>query len=367
MPHLFRRPLVSSRSALALLALLTGSCLSDATGPSEDLQTVAPATLAAVRTNGFTQTILGTLGGSFSIANDINVAGHIVGISETASGELHPFVRLTTSGPITDMGLPAGYTQGAATAINDADVVTGWVRGGPSGGRAFRWTQGGGFILLPTAGGSNAGGDDINNLGTIVGTSDNAAGENHATAWFADGTVLDLGEMGGGASWALAVNDRDVVVGGGPIDQFGTIHPFRWDLGSGMVDIGIAFDGEATGITNGVDEVIVGWDFVASGAAYRPGFGWSDLPKLSQRGFAIARAINDSRQIVGQSDVGTNGPTHAFILHRPMGKPGDLSPGVDFIGLAHSINHCGSVVGSIDNAGNGSVAALWTPERSGCL
>jgi probable HAF family extracellular repeat protein len=366
MPHLVRRSSIPSRSALALLGLLTGSCLSDATGPSEDLQTVAPVSLAAVRINGYTQTTLGTLGGSFSIANDINVAGHIVGLSETASGEIHPFVRLTATGPIVDMGLPVGYTQGSALAINDADEVTGWVRGNPAGGRAFRWTSGGGFVLLPTAGGTNAAGDDINNLGTIVGTSDNANGESHATAWFADGTVLDLGELGGGVSWALAVNDRNVVVGGGPIDQFGTIHPFRWDQSTGLVDIGTAFDGEATGITNGADEVIVGWDFVANGAAYRPGSGWTDLPKLNSRGFAIARAINDSRQIVGQSDVGSNGPTHAFVLHRPTGKPGDLSPGVDFIGLAHSINNCGSVVGSIDNTGNGSVAALWTPERSGC-
>jgi len=54
------------------------------------------------RDTGYTITDLGTLGGSFSEAHDVNERGQVVGESTTASGEFHAF--LWEKGTMIDLG-----------------------------------------------------------------------------------------------------------------------------------------------------------------------------------------------------------------------------------------------------------------------
>ncbi len=62
-------------------------------------------------------TDLGTLGGSNSLAYGVNLAGQVVGYSETAAGEQHAF--LWTKGVMTDLGLLGG-SYGIAWGITPA-------------------------------------------------------------------------------------------------------------------------------------------------------------------------------------------------------------------------------------------------------
>src|SRR5437868_6337631 len=60
---------------------------------------------------------LGAFGGADSEAHAINAAGQVVGRAQTASGANHPF--LYSAGVMTDLGLAPGFTDSAATALND--------------------------------------------------------------------------------------------------------------------------------------------------------------------------------------------------------------------------------------------------------
>ncbi|HET9301907.1 MAG TPA: hypothetical protein VFO20_03945, partial [Propionibacteriaceae bacterium] len=53
---------------------------------------------------------------------------------------------------------------------------------------------------------------DINDRGQIVGMADLAAGGSHAVLW-QDGSLIDLGTLGGTLSWANAINRQGQIVG----------------------------------------------------------------------------------------------------------------------------------------------------------
>jgi uncharacterized membrane protein len=61
---------------------------------------------------------LGTLGGAWSVANDVNKGGVIVGTSKDGSGAVLPF-RLVPGGFLEKLALPQGATAGSAVDLND--------------------------------------------------------------------------------------------------------------------------------------------------------------------------------------------------------------------------------------------------------
>jgi len=65
---------------------------------------------------------LGTLGGRFTVANDINDAGDITGYSESSDGQIHAFVY--TQGKLQDLGTLGGAGS-LANAVNNAGQITG--------------------------------------------------------------------------------------------------------------------------------------------------------------------------------------------------------------------------------------------------
>ena len=68
---------------------------------------------------------LGTLGGNFSYAEDVNESGHVVGVSTTASGEYHAFVW-TRAGGMVDLGTMG--TASGAVGVNESGQVAGTTR-----------------------------------------------------------------------------------------------------------------------------------------------------------------------------------------------------------------------------------------------
>jgi probable HAF family extracellular repeat protein len=94
----------------------------------------------------------------------------------------------------------------------------------------------------------------INDHGQVVGASGlcsttglppfaiNNTTASHAVLWDKDGSVTDLGSLGGAANIANSINNHGAVVGTSPSPSDGTIHAFLWTRQTGMADYG-AFPG----------------------------------------------------------------------------------------------------------------------------
>lgn len=86
---------------------------------------------------------------------------------------------------------------------------------GTPGQQAFKYSAGSGMVGLPTLGGTNSEGRDINKWGDVAGHSEVTSGANtHAFLHHAN-MVTDLGTLAGLDSWAYGLNNQRTVVGCG--------------------------------------------------------------------------------------------------------------------------------------------------------
>ncbi len=119
-----------------------------------------------------------------TMATALNNAGHVVGITISATQLPRPF--LWKDGHTTDLGTPAGGTS-SAVDINNHDQIVGWMTEGPVWGpvaplKPFLWEDGR-ITELGTLGGISAQPVDINDHGEITGHSQTSTGDTHAFLW----------------------------------------------------------------------------------------------------------------------------------------------------------------------------------------
>lgn len=153
----------------------------------------------------------------------------------------------------------------------------------------------------------------VNDAGDIAGTMQTPTSIEHAFLMTAAGT-RDLGTLGGSWSSALAVNNRDQVVGESNPPHTPLEHAFLWTLGAGMRDLGTLGGGQSTAFAvNDAGEVV--------GAAEVPSnqsraFRWQNGRMTMLAGLggheSAALAVNDAGEVVGEARTETH-EWHAAI------------------------------------------------------
>ena len=269
---------------------------------------------------------LGTLGGLRSVAVGINNAGQVVGFADLASSSQRAFLW-TAAGGMIDLGILGelfpGFGFSGASDINELGHVVGVTSvGGGFEQHAFLWTPSGGMIDLGTLGGPNSSARAINDAGQVVGRSDTATGEEHAFIWTAATGMIDLGTLGGASSGASDINEAGQVVGRAAMAS-GDEHAFLWMAAGGMIDLGtLGGEGsrsQAEGINDLGEVVGLFTDNDDRGFYWTAAGGMVELPTLSGVESA-ARAINNAGQLAGYGDIDT-GDAHAVIWTRAGSPP----------------------------------------------
>jgi len=322
------------------------------------------------------KTDLGVLPGGYSSATgSINERGWIVGQSQ--NGIIDPLINLPetravlwTSQGITDLGTFGGneslgvYINNrgqvigiAANAIPDPYSLFGW----GTQLRTFLWENGtkrdvgtlGGPDAIPSAGCTNQ------RNGLIAGESYTSFIPNPATGvptiapfLLKNGTMQNLGTLGGTNGFAQCANSRGQVIGQSNLSGDSTFHPFFWDKGV-LTDLG-TFGGN-NGTTNWMNEAgdVVGKADL-SGSQTHDGFLWrhgvmTDLGTMQGDPCSNATAINEERQVVGSSSDCVN-PLRAFLWEKggPMVDLNTLIPPNSSLQLtnAENINERGEIAGT---------------------
>jgi probable HAF family extracellular repeat protein len=337
---------------------------------------------------------LGTLGGTFSLASGISKKGQVTGFSTLpGDAETHGFVW--RNGVMRDLGTLGGQNSAVYYPGAENGQVTGLAEGSINDplGEDF-CGFGTGLIclpavwrdntvsVLPTLGGNNGIGSDINNTGQVVGYVENNIPDStcppplvlhvepviwergtirqlpniasdpdgyaqsineggqavggtgdcvtpfHAVLW-ENSRAIDLGNLGGQfENFAFDINEMGEIVGSSDIAGDTTSHAFLWRNGM-MNDLG-TLPGDFSSRGEGINERSVVVGFSADAAGNKRAFLWqngvmSDLNALippDTPWFLLqADEVNDAGQIIGFGVRLDAGEVHAFLAipnHSPF-------------------------------------------------
>jgi probable HAF family extracellular repeat protein len=279
----------------------------------------------AFRWNKGTIADLGTLpGGGNSFGIWINDRGHTVGLSQ--NGEIDPLLGILAAvgvlwqkdGQILDLGTLGG-NESLAVAINSRDQIVGAaanttldafsILGWGTQTRAFLWQEGT-MHDLGTLGGPDAFAIFVNDRSQVAGFAYTNSTPNPVTGvptqdpfLWENGRMRDLGTLGGTLSFVNAFNNRGQVAGQSNLAGDLTAHPFLWD-GQTLKDLGTLGG--------------------SSGAAY---------------------ALNDKGEVGGEARTTSDAASHAFLwTNGVMTDLGTIND--DTCSAVHWINSKGLVVGT---------------------
>jgi len=195
---------------------------------------------------------LGSLGGSYGTALDVNSAGQVVGVSTDSNDNARPFLWSSDTG-IVDLGTFDGRTDSGAIAINDAGQIVVNAGTNNNDSRAFLRNSSTDIIDIGTIFGGTSSAYAMNNLGQVVGTSDD-----RPFLWSSNTGMIDLGGFG----TATGINDLGQVVGSISGDSF---YPFLWDSSTGLVDLNTLIDPNSGWRLGGVSDINNNGQIVGTG------------------------------------------------------------------------------------------------------
>jgi probable HAF family extracellular repeat protein len=283
---------------------------------------------------------LGTFGGNDSLAVAINRWGQVVGLAANATPDpnalfllgqqVRAFLWDEKTG-MQDLGTLGTGNDAFATYVNDRGQVAGYAY-------------------------TNTTPNPANNL---CGLLQFGLGVPTVDPFFWDnGTMIDVGTLGGVCGYATDLNNRGQVIGNSDLAGDLTFHPFSWTKSGGMKDLGTfgGDNGKARSL-NDAGEIVGKADF--PGNQLHDAFLWkngtmTDLGNLGKT--SNAHNINSSGQIVGASVINDAGELRPFLWENG-GPMVDLTtlvpphPGVHLDGGDSFLNDRGEILisGTLSN------------------
>ncbi|MEE9424040.1 MAG: hypothetical protein V3V18_03565 [Methylococcales bacterium] len=172
---------------------------------------------------------------------DINNSGQVVGLHRSADTgfrwQAGVFEELASD--IEGISPASGIYGSSASGINELGEVVGNISvwdGSEVYTHATFWSDPSTVKDLGTLGGKDSEAYDINDFGTVIGSSEIATGETRAFVWHADFGMQSLGTLGGDYSIARGINSTGQIVGTSETAS-GERHATLW-----KVTYGIALD-----------------------------------------------------------------------------------------------------------------------------
>ena len=345
----------------------------------------------------------GTLGGptsslGFEGERDLNNQGTLVSLADTALPDpscgpsfcfLDGYLAHTVewrNGVLVDLGALSDVINNSGPIwISDSGLIAGLSFSGltdPLTGtpefRAVLFKEGT-VTDLGTLGGNESGASGVNDRGQVAGCAATAVPDpygfcfgtpqqSRAFLW-QDGVMRDLGTLGGPDAVAGPVNERGQVAGWSltsstpnPVTGIPAQHPFLWENGK-MRDLG-TIGGTLAQLVNGLNNrgQVVGGMNVAGDQSFHP-FLWDGvaLRDLGTFGgdFGSANWINEAGEVVGWALTAGNQIAHAFLWQQGVLTDLGTVDG-DPSSIAFVVNSKGQVVGaSLDNNFADVHAFLW--------
>jgi probable HAF family extracellular repeat protein len=356
-----KRCFLLALAALAPFAL--GACADHPSAPSGPRLPV-PSLSRSGPTVAVTNIIdLGTLGGAYSIAHDVNKRGWVVGESAPlGTGVQHAFLWRRNRGMV-DLGTLGGLYS-VANDINDRGQVVGIATTG-SGYHAFLWQEKTGMIDLGPALRDppwRSGGAAISRDGQVAFNAPDGA----VILW-KDGVATSLGSLGSLARFGVvAMNDFGEIVGTGSLTEAQGIRPLLFRPGVGLIDLGtIGGVGAVTGQPSAVNNrsVVVGVDYTytpSQAFIWREGAGMTLLaqPDGTRPPNTDAFGVNDDGLVVGTVRFAAGADIRAFAWLPATGFV-DLGTLGGPTAIAEAVNERGDVVGVSSTASGAWHATLW--------